>query len=178
MADSGFARSTIAHYEVVIANPGATKYFKLDKRRVLLLLSIEETGGPPGRVAARRRFTVLAGFEAAYRAYSAKLEARGLGASTRFLARTGLCGPEVPGAAPLIPGHKHSTMPSAYAAADVSSTVSGFPSSLCPKRDRAILLLDAVHTVLLSGRFGPRSPPQSKTLKCLGWFHELIARFT
>lgn len=227
LVDSGYARSTIAHYEAawkrlrawcekagvegydhdaerrfieeaVIANPGATKYFKLDKRRVLLLLSIEETGGPPGRVAARRRFTMPAGFEAAYRAYSAELEARGLRASTRqgylctvrnfceccgaarpdqldarsigtfaegisrcapqtrsaklyvardftrFLARAGLCGPEVPGAAPLIPGHKHSAVPSAYAAADVSSMVSGFPSSMRPKRDRAILLLASV----------------------------------
>ena len=81
LVDNGYARSTIAHHEaawkrlmswcedegiegydhdieqrfieeVVTANADATKYFKLDKRRVLLLLSVDETGGPPDREAS------------------------------------------------------------------------------------------------------------------------------
>ena len=111
LVDKGYARSTIAHYEaawkrlmswcedegiggydhdverrfieeVVMANADATRYFRLDKSRVLLLLSIDETGEPPDR-EARRRFVVPAGFDAAYLAYAAELEERGLRASTR-----------------------------------------------------------------------------------------------
>ena len=62
----------------------------------------------------------------------------------RFLAGVGLCGPEAAGAAPLIPGHKHSTVPSAYTAPEVSSLLGCFQRSLRPKRDRAIVLLAAV----------------------------------
>jgi hypothetical protein len=167
-----------------MANPDATKYFKLDKRRVLLLLSIEETGGPPDR-EAKRRFVIPAGFDGAYSAYAAELKARGLRACTRegylctarnfcercgatrpenldarsigifaeavshcapqtrsgklyiardfarFLARIGMCGPEVAAAVPLIPGHKHSTVPSAYSAAEVAPMLEGSPSSAC-----------------------------------------------
>ena len=183
--------------EVVMSNTNATKYFKLDRRRVLLLLSIEETGGPPEK-RAKRKFVVPLGFDAAYDAYAADLEGRGLkpvtregylcvvrnfcgscGASrpdeldarsigtfaeaisgcapqtrsaklyvardfARFLSEAGMGGPEVAAAAPLIPGHKHSTVPSAYTPAEVSSMVSGFPSSLRPKRDRAMMLLASV----------------------------------
>ena len=226
LVDKGYARSTIAHHEaawkrlmswcedegvegydhdieqrfieeVVTANADATKYFKLDKRRVLLLLSVDETGGPPDR-EAKRRFVVPAGFAGAYSAYAAELEERGLRACTRegyfctvrnfcegcgaarpeqldtrsigvfaeaishcapqtrsaklyvardftrFLAGIGACGPEVAAAAPLIPGHKHSTVPSAYSAAEVSPMLEGFPRSLRPKRDRAIMLLASV----------------------------------
>ena len=111
LVDKGYARSTIARYEaawkrlmswcedegiegydhdverrfieeVVMANADATRYFRLDKSRVLLLLSIDETGEPPDR-EARRRFVVPAGFDAAYLAYAAELEERGLRASTR-----------------------------------------------------------------------------------------------
>ena len=111
LVGKGYARSTIAHHEaawrrlmswcedegiegydhdierrfieeVVMANADATKYFKLDKRRVLLLLSVDETGGPPDR-EARRRFVVPTGFVGAYSAYAAELEARGLAACTR-----------------------------------------------------------------------------------------------
>lgn len=62
----------------------------------------------------------------------------------RFLASAGLCGPEAAGAAPLIPGHKHSAVPSAYTAPEVSSLLGCFQRSLRPKRDRAIVLLAAV----------------------------------
>ena len=222
----GYARSTVAHHEaawkrlaswcedegvrgydhdverryieeVVTANADATRHFKLDRHRVLLLLSVEEAGGPPAR-EARRRFVVPPGFDDAYSSYAAELEGRGLRASTRegylcvvrnfcegcgaarpeqldarsigvfaekvshcapqtrsaklyvardfarFLARIGACGPEVAAAAPLIPGHKHSTVPSAYSPAEVSPMLGGFPHSLRPKRDRAILLLASV----------------------------------
>lgn len=62
----------------------------------------------------------------------------------RFLARAGMCGPEAAAAAPLIPGHKHSTVPSAYTPAEVSPMLEGFPRSLRPRRDRAIVLLASV----------------------------------
>ncbi|MBR0406265.1 MAG: tyrosine-type recombinase/integrase [Eggerthellaceae bacterium] len=62
----------------------------------------------------------------------------------RFLAKVGMCGPEAAAAAPLIPGHKHSTVPSAYTPAEVSPMLEGFPRSLRPKRDRAIVLLASV----------------------------------
>lgn len=226
LVDKGCARSTIAHYEaawkrlmswcedegiggydhdagrrfieeVVMANADATRYFRLDKSRVLLLLSIDETGEPPDR-EARRRFVVPAGFDAAYLAYAAELEERGLRASTRegypcgarnfcegcgatrperpgarsvgvfaeavshcapqtrsakpcvardftrFLAGVGACGPEVAAAVPHIPGHKHSTVPSAYPAAEVSTMLESFPRSLRPRRDRAMMLLASV----------------------------------
>lgn len=180
-----------------MANADATRYFRLDKSRVLLLLSIDETGEPPDR-EARRRFVVPAGFDAAYLAYAAELEERGLRASTRegylcgardfcegcgatrpgqldarsigvfaeavshcapqtrsaklyvardftrFLARVGACGPEVAAAVPHIPGHKHSTVPSAYPAAEVSTMLESFPRSLRPRRDRAMMLLASV----------------------------------
>lgn len=226
LADKGYARSTIAHHEaawkrlkswceeegvegyghdaeqrfieeVVMANEGATKYFKLDKRRVLLLLSVEEADGPPDR-EAKRRFVVPEGFHAAYEAYAAELEERSLRACTRegylctvrnfcmhcgasrphdldarsigafaeaisgcapqtrssklyaardflrFLAKAGMCGHEAATAAPLIPGHKHSAVPSAYTPAEVSPMLEGFPRSLRPKRDRAMMLLASV----------------------------------
>lgn len=226
LVDKGYARSTIAHHgaawkrlmswcedegiggydhdverrfieEVVMANADATRYFRLDKSRVLLLLSIDETGEPPDR-EARRRFVVPAGFDAAYLAYAAELEERGLRASTRegylctarnfcegcgatrpeqldarsigvfaeavshcapqtrsaklyvardftrFLARVGACGPEVAAAVPHIPGHKHSTVPSAYSTAEVSTMLESFPRSLRPRRDRAMMLLASV----------------------------------
>lgn len=62
----------------------------------------------------------------------------------RFLAKAGMCGPEAAAAAPLIPGHKHSAVPSAYAPEEVSRMLGGFPRSLRPKRDRAIMLLASV----------------------------------
>ena len=152
---------------------------------------------PPDR-EARRRFVVPAGFDAAYLAYAAELEERGLRASTRegylctarnfcegcgatrpeqldarsigvfaeavshcapqtrsaklyvardftrFLARVGACGPEVAAAVPHIPGHKHSTVPSAYSTAEVSTMLESFPRSLRPRRDRAMMLLASV----------------------------------
>ena len=55
-----------------------------------------------------------------------------------------MCGPDAAAAAPLIPGHKHSTVPSAYTAPEVSSLLGCFQRSLRPKRDRAIVLLAAV----------------------------------
>ena len=111
LVDKGCARSTIAHHEaawkrlmswcedegigghghdagrrfieeVVMANADATRCLGLDKSRVLLLLSIDETGEPPDG-EARRRFVVPAGFDAAYLAYAAEPGERGLRASTR-----------------------------------------------------------------------------------------------
>lgn len=107
LVDKGCARSTIAHHgaawkrlmswcedegigghghdagrrlieEVVMANADATRCLGLDKSRVLLLLSVGETGEPPDR-EARRRFVVPAGFDAAYLAYAAGPGERGLG---------------------------------------------------------------------------------------------------
>lgn len=64
----------------------------------------------------------------------------------RFLACQGLCSDEGAGCMPLIPGHKHSTVPSAYTSTELSSilgpdAVAGHRS---PKRDRAIMLLAGI----------------------------------
>lgn len=111
LVDKGCARSTIAHHGaawkrlmswcedegigghghdagrrlmegVAVENAGATRCLGLDKSRVLLLLSIDETGEPPDG-EARRRLVVPAGFDAAYLAYAAGPGERGLRASTR-----------------------------------------------------------------------------------------------
>ena len=111
LVDKGCARSTIAHHGaawkrlmswcedegigghghdagrrlmegVAVANADATRCLGLDKSRVPLLLSIGETGEPPDGEAGRR-LVVPAGFDAAYLAYAAELEERGLRASTR-----------------------------------------------------------------------------------------------
>lgn len=62
---------------------------------------------------------------------------------TRFLADRGYCGSEVAACMPLIPGHKHSSVPSAYSSKELSLLLSpdATASHLQPKRDRAIMLL-------------------------------------
>lgn len=99
LVDKGCARSTIAHHgaawkrlmswcgdegigghdhdagrrlmeEVAVANADATRCLGLDKSRVLLLLSIDETGEPPDREAGRR-LVVPAGLGAACLAHAA-----------------------------------------------------------------------------------------------------------
>lgn len=63
---------------------------------------------------------------------------------TRHLASAGLCPASVASAAPVIPGHKHSAVPSAYTADEVSATLAGPPPERSPRRGRAIMLLAAV----------------------------------
>ena len=148
--------------EVAVANADATRCLGLDKSRVLLLPPVGETGEPPDR-EARRRFVVPAGLGAtrperpgarsvgvfaeavshcAPQARSARpCVARDF---TRLPAGVGACGPEVAAAVPHIPGHKHSTVPSAYSTAEVSTMLESFPRSLRPRRDRAMMLLASV----------------------------------
>lgn len=59
----------------------------------------------------------------------------------RFLAARGKCDAAMASTMPRIPGHKHSSIPSAYTADELSVLLSGPSSRRCPKRDRAIMLL-------------------------------------
>lgn len=62
---------------------------------------------------------------------------------TQWAADEGLCSPGVASAMPVVPGHKHAELPSAYAANEVAAVVAAM-SEQCPKRDRAMLLLASV----------------------------------
>lgn len=59
----------------------------------------------------------------------------------RFLAAHGNCDAAMASAIPRIPGHKHSSTPSAYTVGELSLLLSGPSSRRCPKRGRAIMLL-------------------------------------
>ena len=62
----------------------------------------------------------------------------------RTLAEAGMCGPSMAASMPLIPGHKHSSIPSAYSAEEVSALLDVEPSGRCPLRTRAMMLFAAV----------------------------------
>lgn len=62
---------------------------------------------------------------------------------TAWAAGEGLCRPAVAAAMPIIPGHKHAALPSAYTVAEVAAMVATAGAG-CPKRDRAMLLLASV----------------------------------
>lgn len=62
----------------------------------------------------------------------------------RTLADHGMCDPSVAASMPLIPGHKHASVPSAYAAGEVSALLGAEPTGRCPLRTRAMLLLASV----------------------------------
>ncbi len=64
-------------------------------------------------------------------------------AFTRWAAEQGFCHPNVAAAMAVIPGHKHASLPSAYAVDEVARMVAA-TTSQCPKRNRAMLLLAAV----------------------------------
>lgn len=61
----------------------------------------------------------------------------------RWAAREGVCSPAVAASMPIIPGHKHASLPSAYASSEVASMVAAMGRE-CPRRDRAMLLLASV----------------------------------
>lgn len=61
----------------------------------------------------------------------------------RWAASEGWCSPSVAAAMPIIPGHKHASLPSAYAASEVAAVVAA-TGTQCPRRDRAMLLLASV----------------------------------
>ena len=62
----------------------------------------------------------------------------------RTLADHGMCDPSVAASMPLIPGHKHASVPSAYTAGEVSALLGAEPTGRCPLRTRAMLLLASV----------------------------------
>lgn len=64
-------------------------------------------------------------------------------AFAKWAASEGLCSPGVAAAMPVIPGHKHAALPSAYAVSEVAAVVAA-PGEECPKRDRAMLLLSSI----------------------------------
>lgn len=64
-------------------------------------------------------------------------------AFARWAAGEGLCSAAVAAAMPVIPGHKHASLPSAYAAGEVAAMVATVGAE-CPRRDRAMMLLASV----------------------------------
>lgn len=64
-------------------------------------------------------------------------------AFARWAAGEGLCSPAVAAAMLVIPGHKHASLPSAYAAGEVAAMIAAAGTE-CPRRDRAMLLLASV----------------------------------
>lgn len=64
-------------------------------------------------------------------------------ALARWAAGEGLCSPAVAAAMPIIPGHKHGALPSAYTVSEVAAMVAATGGG-CPRRDRAMLLLASV----------------------------------
>lgn len=66
-----------------------------------------------------------------------------LRAFTKWAGHEGWCSPIVAAAMPIIPGHNHASLPSAYTASEVAAMVTA-TSKECPRRDRAMLLLAAV----------------------------------
>ncbi|GAB2866234.1 site-specific integrase [Yaniella soli] len=66
-----------------------------------------------------------------------------LRAFTKWAAEEGFCSPAVAVAMPVIPGHKHASLPSAYAVKEVAAMVAA-TAGQCPRRDRAMLLLASV----------------------------------
>lgn len=62
---------------------------------------------------------------------------------TKWAAGEGLCSPAIAAAMPIIPGHQHASLPSAYGGGEVAAMVAA-TSGECPRRDRAMLLLAAV----------------------------------
>lgn len=66
-----------------------------------------------------------------------------LRAFTKLAARQGFCSPAVAAAMPVIPGHKHASLPSAYAAIEVAAMVAATGEQSL-RRDRAMLLLASV----------------------------------
>ena len=64
-------------------------------------------------------------------------------AFTRWAAGQKFCSPVVAAAMPIIPGHKHASLPSAYVVSEVAAMVAATGEE-CPRRDRAMLLLASV----------------------------------
>lgn len=60
-----------------------------------------------------------------------------------WAAGEGFCPPAVAASMPVIPGHKHASLPSVYAVGEVSAMVATAGEE-CPRRDRAMLLLASV----------------------------------
>jgi len=58
----------------------------------------------------------------------------------RHLAARGMCDPSLPAAMPVIPGHKHSSLPSAYGGDEIAAMLAADASDECPKRNYAMLL--------------------------------------
>lgn len=67
-------------------------------------------------------------------------------AFTTWAAGEVLCSPAVAAAMPIIPGHKHASLPSAYTVSEFSEVAAmvAATGTECPKRDRAMLLLGSV----------------------------------
>lgn len=58
----------------------------------------------------------------------------------RHLAARGMCDPSLPAAMPVIPGHKHSSLPSSYGGDEIAAMLATDASDECPKRNYAMLL--------------------------------------
>ena len=92
----------------------------------------------------------------------------------RHLAAEGMCDPSVPASMPVIPGHKHSALPSAYGGDEVAAALATDASDECPKRNYAMLLCASLmgmrtsaafaSTTWTGGRGGSRSPRARRAL--------------
>ncbi|WP_165249648.1 tyrosine-type recombinase/integrase [Adlercreutzia sp. ZJ141] len=62
----------------------------------------------------------------------------------RHLAVKGMCDSLLPASMPVIPGHKHSSLPSAYGGNEIAAMLATDVSNECPKRNYAMLLCASV----------------------------------
>lgn len=62
----------------------------------------------------------------------------------KFLSEQGLSLPDIANALPLIPRHKHSSVPSAYTPEEISNVFDAIDSTRCPLRNKAIFLLASI----------------------------------
>ena len=124
----GLRRRTIAGYMVSVrqfcATCGASTPDRLSQASVARY--IEGLGGYAAQTKASKLYVVRS--------------------FLRFLAGHGLCSGEAAECMPLIPGHRHSAVPSAYTASELSSILGTDAAAgrRSPKRDRAIMLLAGI----------------------------------
>lgn len=124
----GLRRRTIAGYMVSVrqfcATCGASTPDRLSQASVARY--IEGLGGYAAQTKASKLYAVRS--------------------FLRFLAGHGLCSGEAAECMPLIPGHRHSAVPSAYTASELSSILGTDAAAgrRSPKRDRAIMLLAGI----------------------------------
>lgn len=118
----------------------ATVRGRLSDVRRFLSTCGAETPSELGPGSAKAFAATLSGCAAQTRA-ELLYAARDLG---RTLAGAGMCDESLAGCLSRIPGHKDSSLPSAYSVDEVSALLAAETSGRCPKRTRAMMLLASV----------------------------------